>query len=111
MDIAKIKDYFPYIVSVSCSIIAGLTSYAVARKQAKADLQRIEKQHALDIDKEREKFAMEREKMEISHRYQLELLQKQTENELGASLTNTFISEAMKTPEVRQMLSKGIKHK
>ena len=97
--------YLPYIVSVICATIAGFASYAVARKQAKADIQKLEKQHELDIEKEREKFAMEKEKMELEHQHQLELLQKEAENSLGA----TFISEAMKMPEVRQQVSQGIR--
>ena len=59
------ETYLPYIVSVICAAIAGFTSYSVARKQAKADIQKLEKQHELDIEKEREKFAMEKEKMEL----------------------------------------------
>ena len=50
------ETYLPYIVSVICATIAGFASYAVARKQAKADIQKLEKQHELDIEKEREKF-------------------------------------------------------
>ena len=102
--------YLPYIVSVICAVIAGFTSYAVARKQGKADMQRLEKQHDLDIEKEREKFAIEKEKMEIAHRYQLELLQKESENNLGSSLTNTLINEVMKIPEVRKQLSQGVRN-
>lgn len=102
--------YLPYIVSVVCAVISGFTSYAVARKQAKADMQKLEKQYQLDIEKEREKFEMEKERMEIEHRHQLELLQKESENALGASVTSTLISEAMKMPEVRQQLSQGIKN-
>ena len=65
--------YLPYIVSVICAAIAGFASYAVARKQAKADIERLIKQHELDIEKEREKFTMEKEKMELEHKHQLEL--------------------------------------
>lgn len=103
------NEYLPYIISVICATIAGFASYAVARKQAKADIQRLEKQHELDIEKEREKFAMEKEKMEIEHHHQLELLQKEYENTLGASVTSTLITEAMKNPVVKQQLSQGIK--
>ncbi len=103
--------YLPYIVSVLCAAIAGFASYAVARKQAKADIQRIEKQHELDIEKERELFAMEKEKMEIEHKHQLELAQKEMENNLGASLTSTLLTEAMKMPEVRQQISQEMKKK
>ena len=83
------ETYLPYIVSVICAAIAGFTSYAVARKQTKADIQKIEKQYELDIEKEREKFAMEKEKMEIEHRHQLELLQKESENTL-VNIMQTF---------------------
>ena len=97
--------YLPYIVSVFCAVIAGFTSYTVARKQAKADIQKLEKQHELDIEKEREKFAMEKEKMEIEHHHQKELREKEFEAQLSSSL----ISEALKLPEIRQEISKGIK--
>ncbi|MEA5143133.1 MAG: hypothetical protein VB023_06080 [Oscillibacter sp.] len=100
--------YLPYIVSIICAAIAGITSYAVARKQAKSDIQKLEKQYSLDIEKEREKFSMEKEKMEIEHRHELEMLQKETENNLGSSLTNTILSEAMKMPEVRQKIAQEI---
>ena len=104
------ETYLPYIASVFCAAIAGFASYAVARKQAKADIQRLEKQYELDIEKEREKFAMEKDKMEIEHYHQLELMQKESENNLGASVTNTLITEAMKMPEVRQQLSQGMRN-
>ena len=68
--------YLTYIVSVLCAAIAGFTSYAVARKQAKEDMQKLQRQHELDIEKEREKFVMEKEKMEIEHRHQIELKEK-----------------------------------
>ena len=102
--------YLPYIVSVICSAFSGFMSYTVARKQAKADLQKLERQHKLDIEKEHEKFAMEKEKMEIEHRHQLELLQKESENNLETFVTNTLITETMKMPEVRQQLSQGMRN-
>ena len=102
--------YLPYIVSILCAIISGYVSCAIARKQAKADLQKLEKQHALDIEKERELFSMEKEKLEIEHKHQMELLQKQLENSMGSSVINTLVSEAMKMPEIRQQLSQGIRN-
>ena len=99
------KEYLPYIASVLCSVISGFASYAVARKQSKADIQKLEKQHELDLDKEREKFEMEKEKMTIDHQHQMELLQKESENNLG----NTLVSGLMKMPEMRQKLSQEMK--
>lgn len=103
------ETFLPYIVSVLCALIAGFTSYSVARKQAKADMQKLEKQYELDIEKEREKFSMEKEKLEIEHKYQLELLHRGNENALGAGIVNTFMSEAVKLPEVRRQLSQGVR--
>lgn len=96
--------YLPYIVSVLCAIIAGFTSYAVARKQAKEDMKKLEKQHELDIDKEREIFAMEKEKMELEHKHQLELLEKELENNLGSDLVSTLAKEYIKSPAAQAQL-------
>ena len=104
-------DYLPYIVSILCSIITGITSYMAARKQSKSDLQKLMKQHELDIEKEREKFAMEKERMEIDHKHQLELLHKETENQLGSDLIGTMMKEFMRSPEGRSMMRNSGKKK
>ena len=44
--------YLSYIVSVLCVVIAGFSSYAVTRKQANADMQKLPKAHEFDIEKE-----------------------------------------------------------
>ena len=80
------SEYLPYIVSVVCALISGITSYLVARMQTKADMQKLEKQYELDLDKEREKFAMEKDRMELEHKHNLELKQKEMENKLGTDL-------------------------
>lgn len=100
--------YLPYIVSVVCAVIAGFSSYLVARKQAKADIQRLEKQFELDIEKEREKFAMEKEKMEMEYHHQLEMQKKDFENTLSASIMNKTVDALMNTPEIRQRLAQSV---
>ena len=104
------EHYLSYIVTVLCSVISGIASYSASRRQAKADLEKLQKQHELDIEKEREMFAMQKERMELEHRHQLELKQKEWENQLGASFTNTVITEAMKMPEVRQQFAQGVRN-
>ena len=102
--------YLPYIATVVCAIVSGIASYLAARKQSKADLQKLMKQHELDIEKEREKFAMEKEKMELEHKHQLELKQKEMENQLGTDLISTMTREYMRSPEGRaQMRNAGKK--
>lgn len=103
------EQYLPYIVTVLCSLISGIASYSAARRQTKADLEKLQKQHELDIEKEREMFAMQKERMELEHRHQLELKQKEMENQLGANFTNTLLTEAMKMPEVRQQFAQGVR--
>lgn len=101
------QDYLPYIVSVVCALIAGFTSYAVSRKQAKADLTKIEKQHELDMDKQRELFEMEKEKIQLQHSYQIELVQKEAESSASTEMAKTLLSEFLKNPEIQRQISQG----
>ena len=112
--------YLPYIVSIVCALISGIASYLISRKQMKTDLEKLNTQYKLDIEKEREKFLMEKEKMELEHKYELERQlkgnfgtawqnqQKEFENQLGGNFVNTMITEAMKMPEVRQQITQGM---
>lgn len=69
------EQYLPYIVTILCSLISGVASYLASRRQTKADLEKLQKQHELDIEKEREMFEMQKERMELEHKHQLELKQ------------------------------------
>ena len=104
------EQYLPYIVTILCSLISGVASYLASRRQTKADLEKLQKQHELDIEKEREMFAMQKERMELEHKHQLELKQKELENQLGANFTNTLLTEAMKMPEFRQQFAQSVRN-
>ena len=104
------KEYLPYIVTVLCSVISGLASYIAARRQAKLEMQKLQKQYELNLKAEREKFEMEKEKMELDHKYQLELKQKEIENQFGADFLTTVFTEVMKVPELRQQFVQGARH-
>lgn len=99
-------DYMPYIVSVICSLIAGLASYGATRKKAQNDLQMIVKQHEVDIEALKMKHNMEIEKINLEHSHQLELKNKELESQFSSSL----LSEALKMPEIRQEISKGMRN-
>lgn len=103
-----ILPYLPYIVSIVSALISGLASYACANKKAKAEIKKIEKQHSLDIEKEREKFELEKEKMEIGFKHQLELKDKEIENQVGANLMDAVVKEAMRSPEIKRQMQQGI---
>lgn len=55
-NVSNLQTFLPYIVSILCALISGVASYCVARKQAKSDMKKLEKQFALDLEKERELF-------------------------------------------------------
>lgn len=104
------EQYLPYLATVLCSVISGIASYTASRRQAKADLEKLQKQHELDIEKERELFAMQKESMELEHKHQLELKQKEMENQLGTDLISTMAKEYMRSPAGQaQMRSAGSK--
>lgn len=97
-------EYIPYIVTVICAFISGFASYFAARRQAKADLEKLEKQHALDIEKEREKFAMEKEMLKLEHAHQMELKNKEMENQLGTDVISTFLKAYLDSPAGQALL-------
>lgn len=97
--------YLPYIASVLCAVISGISSYAVARKQAKNDFTVIVKQHEIDLEALERKHQMELEKLNLEHAHQLKLQEKDFEVKLGASL----LTEVMKMPEIKQLISQEIK--
>ena len=71
-------------------------------------MKKLEKQFALDLEKERELFKMEKEKMEIEPRYQMELKQKELDSALGNSLMSSVMTEAMKNPDIQRQIQSGI---
>ena len=103
-----LKDYIPYIVSIVCALISGIVSYCIARRQLKADINKVEKQFQLDLEKEREKFKLEKERMELEHKYQMELKQKELEGTLNDKFMTSLVSEAIKNPDVQRQLHTGI---
>lgn len=108
----NIGTYLPYIVTFLCSVISGIISYLASRKQAKEDIKKLEKQHELNLQAEREKFNIEKERMQIEHNHQLELKEKEMENQLGMEFVSTLTKEYMKTPEARaQLRNAGITRK
>ena len=99
-----ISIYLPYIATVLCACISGLISYMASRRQSKSDLRQLEKKYELDMEHEREKFAMEKEKMELEHKHQMELVQKQAENAVGTDMLSTLTKELMKSPTIQSQI-------
>lgn len=88
----------PYIVTILCSLISGIASYLASRLQSKADLEKLQKQHDLDLEAEREKINMEKEKMELAHKLQLEQMIVQMGGQIGGNLFATVTEGFMNSP-------------
>ena len=99
------QNYLPYIVSILCAFVSGISSYFVARKQSKHDIEVIVKQHEVDLEALERQHQMEVEKIDLEHSHQMELKEKDFETQLSSSL----LSEAMKLPAIRQQISQGMK--
>lgn len=99
------QNYIPYIVSILCAFISGYTSYAVAIKKARSDINIIVKQHQVDMEALEKQHQMELEKINLEHSHQLELQQKDLEKTFGAS----FLNEVFKNPEVQRQITSGMR--
>lgn len=106
---SNISAYIPYIFSALSAIVSGLASYFLAIRQARIEIQRLEKQHELDLDTEREKHQMELQKMELEHKHQMESKEKDFTNGIGETLTTTLFTELMKTPEMQEQITQEMK--
>lgn len=105
------EEYQPYIVTVICSMISGFGSYFAARRQAKTEIQKLQKQHELDLEAEREKFKMEKEKMELVHKQELERLTVQAGGQVGGNMLNSVMQAFMTSQAGKEYLEKTIREK
>lgn len=112
----SILDTLPYLASVLCAVIAGVFSYMCAKKQAKAEIAKLDRQFSIDLEKEREKAKldleqereknkMEIERLHLQHQHELEMKDKETQNSMGESVVTALISEMMKMPEMKKTMS------
>lgn len=119
------------------SVVAGIGTYLVARKNAssqikivkeqnKHDLEKLMEQHKVDIDSLKEKYRLESEEKDRDHTRKLELMQKEYELKLkqqeseaentakyGAikdvfgGLMGGVVSSAMNSPEVQKQMTEA----
>lgn len=103
------KEFMPYIVSIVTALIAAFSSIVISRKGTKAEINKLIKQHELDLETEREKHSYELEKQRIEHENQIERMQRDAENKMGADLVNALVTGVINTPEFRNKISQSMK--
>lgn len=116
------------------SVIAGVGTYLVAKKNAasqieivkeqnKHDLDRLMKQHQIDIDNLKESHLLEMDRIEQTHKFNLEIKEKEFENNLlrqqkegetvvaAETLKGVFnlVGNALTTKEGQQILGDAAK--
>lgn len=95
------EQYISYAVSVICALISGIVTYAVSRRQTKGEIEKLVKQHELDMESLREKNQMELERIGIEHKHELELKEKEFEQKMSSDLINNIMSEMIKDPKIK----------
>ena len=99
----KIKwDECVHFTSIVCALISGIVTYMVSRKQTKNEINKLIKQHELNLESQRKQYEHEIAILNLEHEHQLKLKDKELENKLSGDMMNTLISEAMKNPEIKK---------
>ena len=102
------EQYLSYAVSVICALISGIVTYAVSRRQTKSEIEKLVKQHELDMESLREKNQMEVERISIEHKHELELKEKEFEQKLSSDLIINIMSEMIKDPKIKGQILAGM---
>lgn len=46
----QLSEYMPYFTSIICALISGIVTYIVSRKQTKNEINKLIKQHELNLE-------------------------------------------------------------
>jgi len=90
----EISDLLPYIFAILTGVSSWFSSYFMATKKSKQDLQSLEKinkhdleklmkQHEIDIESLKEKHSLEIKSINNEHKNKLEIIKLEHENELS----------------------------
>lgn len=104
----QLSAYMPYFTSIICALISGIVTYIVSRKQTKNEINKLIKQHELNLESQRKQYEHEIAILNLEHEHQLKLKDKELENKLSGDMMNTLISEVMKNPEIKRQFNQGV---
>lgn len=104
----QLSEYMPYFTSIVCALISGIVTYMVSRKQTKNEINKLIKQHELNLESQRKQYEHEIAILNLEHEHQLKLKDKELENKLSGDMMNTLILEAMKNPEIKRQFNQGV---
>lgn len=94
------KDYLPYIVSIICSVISGLTSIIICFVQISRSKKETE-----------ETLAAEKEKIQLDYEYKIKLLREEYALKAGTQMVtdvlNKTVSSVYDTPAVKNTINKN----
>ena len=81
----QLSEYMPYFTSIICALISGIVTYIVSRKQTKNEINKLIKQHELNLESQRKQYEHEIAILNLEHEHQLKLKDKELENKLSNS--------------------------
>ena len=55
----QLSAYMPYFTSIICALISGIVTYIVSRKQTKNEINKLIKQHELNLESQRKQYEHE----------------------------------------------------
>lgn len=88
--------------------IEGCSERTIIYYQAKNEINKLIKQHELNLESQRKQYEHEIAILNLEHEHQLKLKDKELENKLSGDMMNTLISEAMKNPEIKRQFNQGV---
>ena len=100
--------FMPYITSIVCAVVSGIVTSSVCKKQTRSEIEKLVRQHELNLESQKIQYEHEIDKLNIEHKHQLELKAKEFENKINSDMLNTIIGEAMKNQEIQKMISQGV---
>ena len=73
----QLSEYMPYFTSIVCALISGIVTYMVSRKQTKNEINKLIKQHELNLESQRKQYEHEIAILNLEHEHQLKLKDKE----------------------------------
>lgn len=71
-------------------------------------IEKLMKQHEVDLDNLKETHKLEMEKLEAEHRYSLELANSNAQNEMTKQLMGSFVGNMMAAPQMQDLFASAL---
>lgn len=95
-------------VQHSSGMSHGSCCAAVTVVVVEYEIEKLMKQHEVDLDNLKETHKLEMEKLEAEHRYSLELANSNAQNEMTKQLMGSFVGNMMAAPQMQDLFASAL---